>query len=439
MGNGRRMRRPPWKGPSRMEERCRMLSLRVRVLGWRLMNKGRGTMPQEQEQRNKNAEDLKELAASGGRESGGAGRDGTIVRTSVVGIAGNVVLAAFKAVVGLAAGSIAIVLDAVNNLSDALSSVITIVATKLAAKPADHEHPFGYGRIEYLSAVIISAIVMAAGVSSLRESILAVMDPATPDYTPVSLVIVAAAVVVKVVLGRYVKSVGERVNSGSLVASGTDAMSDAVLSAATLVAAFVYLAFGLKVEGILGVVIAVVIIKSGIDMLREALSQILGERVDSELSKGIKKCVEAEPGVNGAYDLTLSDFGPDRLQGSIHIEVNDTMDAAQIDGLTRRIQRDVFEQCGVIITTVGIYSTNTSDSKAVAIRQRCAKIVWSHEHIVEMHGFYVDEGAKSVRFDVVVAFDAPDRRAIVDDIVRQCEQAYPGWQFMVVLDSDVSD
>ena len=170
-------------------------------------------------------------------------REKTIIRTSIIGIIANVFLAAFKAVIGLLSNSIAIVLDAVNNISDAGSSLITIVGTKLAGKDPDKKHPFGYGRIEYLSAMIISVIVLYAGITSFVESVKQIIHPATPDYKPVSLVIVAVAVVVKIVLGRYVKSVGVKVNSDSLVNSGEDATLDSIISASTLVTAAIYLIF----------------------------------------------------------------------------------------------------------------------------------------------------------------------------------------------------
>ena len=153
-------------------------------------------------------------------------REKTIIRTSVIGILANVFLAAFKAFVGLTANSIAIVMDAVNNLTDAASSVITIVGTKLAGKEPDKKHPFGYGRIEYLSATLISMLVLYAGVTALIESARKIVQPDVPDYSPTALVIVAVAVVVKIVLGRYVKHVGEKVNSDSLKNSGADATLD---------------------------------------------------------------------------------------------------------------------------------------------------------------------------------------------------------------------
>ncbi|MBQ1791104.1 MAG: cation transporter, partial [Oscillospiraceae bacterium] len=183
---------------------------------------------------------LPENAAAAGNNGS---REKTIIRTSIIGIVANVFLAAFKAAVGLMSHSIAIVLDAVNNISDAGSSLITIIGTKLAGMEPDKKHPFGYGRIEYLSAMIISVIVLYAGITSFVESVKKILHPETPDYTPVSLIIVAVAVVVKILLGRYVKRVGERVNSDSLINSGKDAMLDAVISASTLAAAVIFLVF----------------------------------------------------------------------------------------------------------------------------------------------------------------------------------------------------
>ena len=212
-------------------------------------------------------------------------REKTIAKTSVIGIVANVLLAGFKAVIGLMTNSIAITLDAVNNVSDAGSSLITMIGAKLAGKAPDKKHPFGYGRIEYLSAMIISVIVLYAGITSLVESVKQIIHPETPEYNMVSLIVIAVAVVVKVLLGRYVKSVGVKVNSDSLVNSGEDAVLDSIISASTLVAAGIFLYFHISLEAWFGAVISLVIIKSGIGMLRETISRILGERNDKELAK----------------------------------------------------------------------------------------------------------------------------------------------------------
>ena len=375
-----------------------------------------------------------------GEEAGASlSRDRIIVRTSITGIAANVLLAAFKAVVGAISGSIAIVLDAVNNISDAASSLITIIGTKLASREPDKKHPFGYGRVEYLSAMIISVIVLYAGITSLVESVKKIIEPETPDYSAVTLIIVAAAVLVKIFLGRYVKKTGERVNSDSLINSGKDAVLDSVISASTLVAAVIFLLTGLSLEAWLGAVISVIIIKSGIEMLRETLSEILGERADISLAKEIKKTVLSFPEVSGAYDLVLHNYGPDNYNGSIHIEVPDTLSAAELDELIRAVTTKVYLEQNVILTAIGVYSLNTKDEKAVGMRNEISSLVLSKEHVLQMHGFYVNEEKKTIRFDVIVSFDAKDRRAVYDEICSEVAALYPDYSLEIVLDTDFSE
>ncbi len=366
-------------------------------------------------------------------------REKTIVRTSVIGIIANVFLAGFKAVVGLMTNSIAIVLDAVNNISDAGSSLITIIGTKLAGREPDKKHPFGYGRIEYLSAMIISVIVLYAGITSFVESVKQIIHPETPDYNAVSLIIVAVAVVVKILLGRYVKGVGKRVNSDSLINSGEDATLDSVISASTLVAAGIFLLFHVSLEAWLGAVISLVIIKSGIEMLRDTISQILGERNDTELAKGIRETVMSFPDVQGAYDLVLNNYGPDTWNGSVHIEVPDTYSADRLDQLIREIMMKVLAEHHVVLTAIGVYSVNTKDEEIIRTKQQVEEILLSREHVTQMHGFYLLKEQKTMRFDIVVSFDAKDRRAVYREAVEAVQQAFPDYQLQVALDTDFSE
>lgn len=231
--------------------------------------------------------------------------------------------------------SIAVTLDAVNNLSDALSSIITVIGTKLAGKLPDRKHPLGYGRIEYISAMIVSGIVLYAGITSEVESVKKIIHPEKPDYSIISLVIIAVAVIVKIILGRYVKVKGEQVNSGSLVASGSDAMFDAILSGSVLVSAIIYMLSGLSLEAYVGVIIAGFIIKAGIEMMIETLNEILGVRADKEKTDRIKELLSDEPEVRGAYDLIMYNYGPDKDFASVHLELPDTLTAKEIDKLTR--------------------------------------------------------------------------------------------------------
>lgn len=369
----------------------------------------------------------------------GGDRNRQIVRAGMVGIVANVLLAMFKALVGMLSNSIAIILDAVNNLSDALSSIITIIGTKLSSKKPDREHPFGHGRGEYVTTIVISVIILWAGIAALQESIDRILHPQVATYEAVTLAVVAVATVVKVFLGRYTQRKGRETNSSTLVASGKDALLDAVISASTLAAAFIYLAWGVSLEAWLGAGIAFVIIKAGIDILRDAMSSILGQRVDSGLSTSVKRTICSFPEVHGAYDLAISDFGPDRIRGSVNIEVDDRMTAAEVAKLSRRIQMRVQEDEGVILNSVGIYSTNTQDPEADAMRKAISRIVWEHPYVLEMHGFYVNKRTHEVNFDVIVSYEAEDRDAIYRDICQKVQATYPDWHFTIIHDADVSD
>ena len=365
-------------------------------------------------------------------------RNKVIIRTSIIGIIANVFLAGFKAAVGLAAHSIAVVLDAVNNLSDALSSIVTIIGTRLANRKPNKKHPLGHGRIEYLSAFIVSALVLYAGITSLVESIKKIIEPEEPDYSIISLVIIASAVIVKIFLGRYVKAQGEKVNSGSLIASGSDAMFDAILSASVLLSAIIFMTTGLSLEAYVGVVISIFIIKAGLEMMSETLNEILGKRADKELTDRIKEILNEEEEVRGAYDLIINNYGPDTNYASVHLELPDVMTVDQVDLITRRVQAKVYKETGVILTGVGVYSYNTKDDEASRIRNAVLKKVMSHEWALQLHGFYADTVNKTVRFDVVMSFDVDSKEAI-QELYQEVQELLPDYTLTIVPDLDLTD
>ncbi len=366
-------------------------------------------------------------------------REKIIVKTSIIGILGNILLASFKAFVGLVANSIAVTMDALNNLSDAASSVITIVGAKLAGKKPDRKHPFGYGRIEYLSAMVISVIVSYAGINSLIESVKNIINPEAPSYSVLSIVIISVAIPVKIIMGFYVRKKGEEVNSDSLEDSGKDALMDAVLSTATLVSALVYIFFDLSIEAWVAAGISIFIIKAGIEMISETLSQILGERADKELALGIKQTIKGIEGVHGVFDLILNNYGPDSYMASVHVEVRDDMSANEIDILSRDISKKVFDKHGVIITAVGIYSVNTKDDEVNAIYKNVRKITLSHDGVMQIHGFYADIQKKTITFDVMIDFSVDDRTALYRHIHDDIHKEYPEYELHMVLDTDFSE
>ena len=367
-----------------------------------------------------------------------ANREKAIVKTSIIGIVSNILLVGFKAFVGLVSNSIAVILDAVNNLSDALSSVVTIIGAKLGAKQPDKKHPLGYGRIEYLSSMIVAALVLYAGITSLVESIKKIIHPEAADYNTVSIIIISVAIVVKLILGIYVKKQGKKVNSGALVASGSDALFDAILSSSVLASAIVYLIWGVSLEAYVGVIIAGFIIKAGIEMMIETLNDIIGKREDAETTKELKEIICAEEAVLGAYDVTLFNYGPNKNYGSVHIELPDNLSVDDVDRITRKIQTNVFNKTGVILTGIGVYSFNTSDDEAAQMRNAVQKTVMAHDWALQMHGFYADTGKKTVRFDVVVSFDV-DRKEALETLYGEIKALYPDYDVLIVPDVDIAD
>ena len=365
-------------------------------------------------------------------------RNQTIIRASYLGIGVNVVLAAFKAVLGMLSGSIAVTLDAINNLSDALGSVITVVATKLAAKPADRKHPFGYGRVEYLSTMLISGIVLYAGFTSLIESLKKVIHPEAAEYDMVTIILLVAAVGAKILLGTYIKKTGQRINADSLVMSGQEATLDAAVSALTIAAAGIFMVTGISLEAWVGAVIAVIIIKAGFEMLRDTISQLLGERVDKETAIAVKKFVGSIPGVHGAYDLVMNDYGPDEYLASIHVAVSDTMTAVEIDRLTRRIMDEVYQEFHIVIAAVGIYSVNTMDPHLDEVQKKVSGLVLGNPDVLAMHGFYIDEVKKFMSLDIVISFKARDAEAIFAETNQKLKDEFPGYTILVQRDLDMS-
>jgi len=364
-------------------------------------------------------------------------RSSQIIRTSWIGIGANVLLAAFKAAVGLIAGSIAIVMDAVNNLSDALSSVITIVGTKLSERPADLKHPFGYGRIEYFTAILIAIIVLTAGITSLVESVKKLIDPTEPNYTTTTLIVIMASILVKLVLGQYVKRQGQKLKSDALIASGADALFDAVITLATLVSAGVMLLWHVSLDGILGSLISLIIIKAGIEMLSSPINELLGSRISPELVKQIKAEVSEFQGVHGVFDLILHNYGPNLMIGSLHINIYDTMNAHEIHGLTRSISEAMYERHHVILT-VAIYAVATGQNKRAELQSKVMQTLAAHKEILQVHGFYYFEQERRVSVDVVPDISVTDDARLIQNLKDELEPLIPGEEVTIIIDHNYS-
>ena len=366
-------------------------------------------------------------------------RTSKIVKTSVIGILANVVLAGSKLAVGLASASMAITLDAINNLTDALAPILTIIGVKLSAKEPNKKHPYGYGRVECLCTMAIGIIISYTGLFSVIESVKKIINPVAPNYTAGALETIGFTVVARALLGLYTIKRGKKLDSESLVASGKDSINDSFISISTIIVAVVFIFTGLNVEAYLGLVFSALIIKAGTETLYGTVSKILGERVPVKLSKAVKESIKSFPEVDGVYCLVIHEYGRDRLLGSAHIEVPESLTALYLDSLERSIAHKVLADTGVELIGITVYATNASSQEAASDKQKVKDILGEYKDVLQMHGFYKDKIDMVVKFDMVVDFDAKNKKALRDEIAQRVKNLFTEYDVSITMDYDYSE
>jgi len=364
-------------------------------------------------------------------------RQKKIIQTSIIGIVANIFLVVVKAFIDILAHSLSIISDAINNLTDSLSSVITIIGTKLAGKKPNKKHPYGHGRIEYLISLVIGLIILVAGVMAIYESAKALVEKPVVEYSIVSLIVIALAVLVKVFIGLYYIKVGKAVNSEPLKASGKDALFDILLSTATVIGIATSLIWEVNIEGYIGIIIGLFIVRAVIEVLHDGSSLIIGERASGEVIENIKKLVCSFPEVKGAYDLIINSYGEERSIASVHIEVDDNLTATDIHHLSRSIAAKVYSETGTILT-VGIYASNEKNPEVKKIKEYIYKLVNEDKGITQIHGFYLDEEKKLITFDLIFDFNYKNPQKKIAELVTTLNEKYPEYSFYIIQDTDFS-
>ena len=364
-------------------------------------------------------------------------RNKRIALTSGVGIGCNVLLVVGKAIVGILTKSVSVISDAINNLTDSLSSLVTMIGTRISAMRPSKKHPFGLGRVEFVTSAIIGMLIFVAGASAVYNSILALVEGSSPTYDVNAFIIIGVAVAVKIVLSIIFLRAAKTTQSDALKASGIDAMWDSVLTAGTLVGAGISYGTGVHLEGYIGIIIGLFILRAAANVFREAASKIIGERTDPELVKSMMADIAAHPQVMGAYDLIINSYRIDRNVASVHVEVADSMTAREIQQLEREIAFVCYQKYHTIMT-VGIYAENSESPSAREIRDRVMAITSQYPSIVQTHGFFLDEVNHTMSVDIVIDFDETERSDVYDRVKAELERLLPDYQVIVVLDQDFS-
>ena len=351
-------------------------------------------------------------------------RNREMVRYNLIGMSVNFVLSVTKFIIGTAANSYAVVLDGFNSLSDLISSFFIIVFSRLSEKRADKDHPFGYGRLEYVSSVLITGLIMFIGVRSIIEAVKNIVSPpAEPDYNIVVILVMSISLVLKVVFGKLMKKKGEELKSESMIMNGADNLSDAYVAISVLFSIVIYKTFGIVIENYLCIVISLLILKTGTDMLKETMNKILGAPADPEFRKKITRMIFMEESVYNVSSLVIHNYGENNCIGSVDIEVDENMKASEIGDLSRRLKEKAKEM-GLTLTSVGVSGTR-ADPKADSIRDQIIETAMGHKQIRRVQSITVDFKKREITFAVVHDHGYADKEEDIAILKEELQKLYP--------------
>ena len=361
------------------------------------------------------------------------------VLASIVGIFCNVFLFAVKFTVGLVLGSVSVTADAFNNLSDAGSSVIGFVGVKMAEKPADADHPFGHGRMEYIAALVVSFLVIEVGFTFLKDSVGRIRNPEEMSFSAVSVCILLLSIAVKLWLGLFNRKLGERIDSKVMKAVFTDAMGDVVTTGATIFSLVFFGATGINIDGFVGAGVALVVMWAGIGIARDTLEPLIGEAIDPEEYEKIKSFVESYDGIEGTHDLIVHNYGPGRSMASIHAEVPNNVDIERSHEIIDRIERDAGKNLGIFLV-IHMDPIETRDESVLEIRQRTAEILDELDPACSIHDFRVVHGRDQINliFDMVIPieYDEKTREGLPVRLSELLKIVDPRYECVVTVDYD---
>ena len=328
------------------------------------------------------------------------------VLASIVGIFCNVFLFAVKFAVGFVLHSVSVTADAFNNLSDAGSSIISFAGVKMAEKPADRDHPFGHGRIEYIAALVVSFLVLEVGFTFLKDSVGKIRTPEELNFQTASVVILILSIAVKLWLGLFNRKLGEKINSKVMMAVFTDSMGDVITTGATILSLIFFRLSGIYIDGFVGTGVALVVMWAGVGIARDTLEPLIGEAIDPEVYKEIKNFVESYDGIAGTHDLIVHNYGPGRSMASIHAEVPNDVDIEKSHEIIDRIERDAGENLGIFLV-IHMDPVEMKDKKVLNIRDKAIRILGELDPDCSIHDFRVVYGERQINliFDMVIPIE----------------------------------
>ncbi len=365
------------------------------------------------------------------------------VLSSIVGIICNIALFLLKGVIGLMMHSVSVMADAFNNLSDAGSSIISFIGVKVAQKPADKDHPFGHGRAEYVSALIVSFLVIQVGFTFLKDSIGKIKVPEELNFQLISVVILFLSVGVKLWLGIFNRKLGKKIDSKVMLAVFADSMGDVITTAATIFSIMFYAITNINIDGIVGTGVSLVVMWAGVEIARDTLEPLIGSGIDPELYNRIKEMVESYDGIIGTHDLIVHNYGPNRSMASIHAEVPNNADIECSHEIIDKIERDAQEKLGVFLV-VHMDPVETKNAEILKVKSQVYIALLSIDKKCSIHDFRMIEGKSQINliFDMVVpvTYKELQREHLKNELVNKLKEIDPRYECVITIEhSFVSD
>lgn len=362
-------------------------------------------------------------------------RQSVITRTSVIGILANLVIASIKIVIGLLASSIAIVSEGINNATDSASSFMMLVGSKLSSKKPDKNHPFGYGRIEYLTGMIIGVIILMTGISLARESINGILHPSKMSVTVLAIGIIAFSAVAKYILGAYTVKKGKEVNSDALVALGLDSKNDSFISIITIVSSAIFLITGLSLDAYAGLIFSVVVLKAAYETLKNASGDIIGRSGEEELARTLLREIRATDGIISVADMMLHSYGPDSYSGSVNVEIDHKLTIGEAYEFLHDLQLRIMMEYKVVLV-FGIYAVDKDSPYMVELRHCIAEYIRAHEHIDSFHAVYLSKDTGRIYVDFIVDYELEDWDAVREDFTQYMHMKYPDNELQLTIETE---
>ncbi len=360
-------------------------------------------------------------------------REGITITTSALGILVNTVLAVVKILVGVAVGSIAIISEGANNASDSATSLITIVGAKLSTMHPNKKHPFGFGRIEYLTSLVIAIFILVTASELFLSSFRRIFSPGELAVSYVTLIIIAVSAVAKLLLGTYSIRMGKKAGAESLIALGTDCRNDAFISAVTILSALIFLLFDVSLDAYAGIITSALIFKAGFDIMKETVSHLLGKPASEELVAKIYEEIRSVPCILGAADLMLHNYGPDAYSGSMNLEIDHEKTIGEVYEEVHDLQLRIKHKYGIVMV-FGMYAVDSDHENVKIMRKQIEKFVAGYDHITGFHALYLAPNTNEIYCDFVVDYAFHDWDTLKEEFTEYMHNLYPDYRLTVTIE-----